>query len=44
MPVVAQNRPVMLPVDQDRPPRMAGLLYGLLLSIPLWAAILAVVL
>ncbi len=44
MPIVAPLHPILVRDERDRPPRMAGLLYGLLLALPLWAVILMVAL
>ncbi len=37
-------RPIPTGIDADRPPNMSGLVFGLLLALPLWAAIIAFVL
>ncbi|MDJ0275843.1 hypothetical protein QLH51_03350 [Sphingomonas sp. 2R-10] len=37
-------RPIPSGIDADRPTTMSGLLFGLLLAVPLWAAILAFIL
>lgn len=44
MPITAPVRPMLLRNEQDRPPNLTGLLFGLLLAVPLWAMILAVIL
>ena len=44
MPIVAPVRPAPVRLEQDRPPNLAGLLFGLMLAIPLWAVILAFIL
>ena len=44
MSTVTPVRPMPAGVDADRPNSMAGLLFGLLLALPLWAAILAFIL
>ena len=41
MPIVAPVRPMPIRGEQDRPPNLAGMLFCLLLAIPLWALILA---
>ncbi|MGN5374190.1 hypothetical protein [Sphingomonas hankookensis] len=44
MPIVAPVRSVPPRGEQDRPPNLSGLFFGLLLALPLWAMILAFVL
>ena len=44
MPIIAPVRPGTIREKQDRPPNLAGLLFGVLIAIPLWAVILAFVL
>ena len=44
MPVIANTHPSLIRVEPDRPPRIVGLLYGLLLVVPLWAGIVAILL
>ena len=44
MPIVAPVRPAPLPGEADRPPNLAGLIFGLMLALPLWAVILAFIL
>lgn len=41
MPIVAPVRPMPICGERDRPPNLAGLLFGILIAIPLWAVILA---
>jgi len=44
MSIVAPIRPAPGPDHRDRPPQLAGLLFGGLMAIPLWAVILAFIL
>lgn len=44
MPIVAPLRYAPVRDTMDRPTQLAGLVFGLLLALPLWALILAVVL
>ena len=44
MPITAPVRTMPMRSEQDRPPHLTGLLFGLLLAVPLWAMILAFIL
>jgi hypothetical protein len=44
MPIVAPVRSTPIRGERDRPPNLAGLIFGLLIAIPLWAVILAFIL
>jgi len=41
MSIVAPVRPALAADRSDRPPHLAGLLFGVLMALPLWAVILA---